>query len=69
MPGKRNKIPVFRNDREEREFWARHSVEEFADGMADLDVEIGPPRTWKIAVMTWNTDGKCTVYRRTRLRQ
>ena len=50
MATKRTKIPIFQNDREEREFWARHSVEEFADQMTDLDVEIRPPRTEQIAI-------------------
>lgn len=44
------KIPVFRNDREEREFWVKHSVEEFAEEMTELDVEIRPPRTEQIAI-------------------
>jgi predicted DNA binding CopG/RHH family protein len=50
MAAKRRKIPVFRNDREEREFWLTHRVEKFADEMTELEVEIRPPRTEQIAI-------------------
>ena len=43
------RIPTFRGDQEERDFWARHSVEELAKGLTDLDIEIRPPRTEQIA--------------------
>jgi hypothetical protein len=41
-----------RNDDEEREFWLMHSGEEFADEMAELEVEIRPPRTPQAALST-----------------
>jgi len=47
---KKSKLPRLRSDQEERDFWARHSVEEFAGGLQDLDVAIRPPRTEQIAV-------------------
>ncbi len=50
MPAKTNKLPRFRSDREERAFWAKHSVEEFASELEDLDVEVRPPRTEQIAL-------------------
>lgn len=48
MPTK--KLPQFRNDREERAYWAKHSVEEIAANLEDLDVEIRPPRSEQIAL-------------------
>jgi hypothetical protein len=53
---KRKRLPNFKSDREEREFWARHSVEEFAGGLRDLDVTIRPPRTEQIAVRLYKDD-------------
>ena len=50
MRPKKSKIPKFRNDREERAFWSRHSVEEFGSDLEDLDVEIRPTRTEQIAL-------------------
>lgn len=47
---RKGRIPRFRSDREERDFWARHSVEEFAKELEDLDVDIHPPRTEQIAL-------------------
>src|SRR5438552_13897036 len=47
---KKGRMPTFRTDREERDFWARHSVEEFAKDLEDLDVEIRPSRTEQIAL-------------------
>jgi predicted DNA binding CopG/RHH family protein len=47
---RKKRIPTFRSDREEREFWARHSVEDFAEDLDDLNIEIGPPRTEQIAL-------------------
>src|SRR6266508_1123 len=41
---KKGRIPTFHSDQEEREFWARHSVEEFARDLTDLEIEIRPPR-------------------------
>ena len=55
MP-KKNKLPRFRSDQEERDFWALHSVEEFADDLRDLDVAIRPPRTEQIAVRLYKDD-------------
>ena len=42
---KRARIPPFRSDQEERDFWAHHSVEEFARRLMDLEIEIRRPRT------------------------
>jgi predicted DNA binding CopG/RHH family protein len=53
---RRSKIPRFRGDREERDFWARHSVEEFSKELEDLDVEIRPPRTEQIALRLHKDD-------------
>jgi predicted DNA binding CopG/RHH family protein len=53
--GKR-RIPRFRSDDEERAFWARHSVEEFAGELEDLDVAIRPARTEQIAVRLYKDD-------------
>lgn len=44
------KLPRFRSDREERAFWAKHSVEKFADELVDLEVEIRPRRSEQIAL-------------------
>src|SRR3990170_6569750 len=53
---KKGKIPRFRSDQEERDFWVRHSVEEFAADLQDLDVTIRPPRTEQIAVRLYEED-------------
>lgn len=53
---KKSKIPRFRSDREERDFWARHSVEEFAGELQELDVAIRPARTEQIAVRLYTDD-------------
>jgi len=42
---RKGRIPRFQSDQEERDFWARHSVEEFAGELQDLDVAIRPSRT------------------------
>jgi hypothetical protein len=52
----KSRIPAFRSDREEREFWARHSVEDFAKDLEDLDIEIRPPRTEQIALRLHKED-------------
>jgi predicted DNA binding CopG/RHH family protein len=52
----RGKIPRFRSDHEERDFWARHSVEEFAGRLQDLGVTIRPPRTEQIALRLHKED-------------
>src|SRR5213594_4331037 len=56
VAAKKGRIPKFRSDREERDFWARHSVEEFAAHLEDLDVAIRPPRTEQIAVRLYKDD-------------
>lgn len=53
---RKSRIPTFRSDQEEREFWARHSVEDFAKDLEDLDVEIRPPRTEQIALRLFKGD-------------
>lgn len=53
---KKGKIPRFRSDQEERDFWARHSVEEVAGELEDLDVTIRPSRTEQIAVRLYAED-------------
>jgi predicted DNA binding CopG/RHH family protein len=52
----KGRIPAFRSDQEERAFWARHSLEEFAKDLVDLDVEIRPPRTEQIALRLYKED-------------
>jgi predicted DNA binding CopG/RHH family protein len=52
----KGRIPRFHSDQEERDFWARHSVEEFAGELRDLDVAIRPPRTEQIAVRLYKDD-------------
>lgn len=47
---KKGRMPTFRSDREEHDFWARHSVEKFAKELTDLEIEIRPPRTEQIAL-------------------
>lgn len=56
VAAKKGRIPTFRSDREERDFWARHSVEKFAKDLEDLDVEIRPPRTEQIALRLHKED-------------
>ena len=53
---KKGKIPTFRSDQVERDFWARHSVEEFAKDLTDLEIEIRPPRTEQIALRLYKKD-------------
>jgi predicted DNA binding CopG/RHH family protein len=50
MTKKKLKLPTFRTDRAERDFWRHHSVEEFADALDDLEVVIQPARTEQIAL-------------------
>ena len=57
-PTKKRGIPTFRSDREERAFWARHSVEKFAKDLKDLEIEIRPPRTEQIALRLQKEDLK-----------
>jgi predicted DNA binding CopG/RHH family protein len=56
MLKKKSKIPKFRNDQEERQFWNRHSFEEFADELEVLDVIIQPTRTEQIALRITKKD-------------
>ena len=56
MTPRKGKTPRFNSDQEERNFWARHSVEEFAAELQDLDVAIRPPRTEQIAVRLYKDD-------------
>src|SRR5713101_4160373 len=49
-------IPRFRSDQEECDFWTRHSVEEFAEDLQDLEVAIRPLRTEQIAVRLYKED-------------
>ncbi len=56
MAGTKDKLPSFRNDRDERDFWARHSVEEFADELEDIDVKVRPARTEQIALRLYKDD-------------
>jgi hypothetical protein len=56
VAARKGKIPSFRSDQEERDFWARHSVEEFARDLEDLDIAIRPPRTEQIAVRLYKDD-------------
>jgi hypothetical protein len=39
---KKRKLPNFKTDQAERKFWNLHSVEEFAEELEDLDVQIRP---------------------------
>lgn len=50
MVTKKSKLPTFRTDQEERQFWQQHSFEEFAGELEELDVLIQPTRTEQIAV-------------------
>jgi predicted DNA binding CopG/RHH family protein len=56
MAGAKGKLPSFRSDREERDFWARHSVEEFADELEEIDVQVRPARTEQIALRLYKED-------------
>lgn len=56
MVTKKSKIPQFRNDQEERQFWQQHSFEEFADELEELDVLIQPTRTEQIALRLTKQD-------------
>lgn len=50
MADKKTKLPAFRSDRAERDFWSRHSVEEFGEELEDLNVVIRPTRTEQVAL-------------------
>jgi predicted DNA binding CopG/RHH family protein len=56
MVRKKTKLPTFHNDQEERAFWSRHSVEEFAGALEDLDIVIQPTRTEQIALRLTKED-------------
>jgi hypothetical protein len=49
-------IPNFKTDKQERAFWATHSVEEFAEDLEELDVQIQPTRTEQIALRLHKED-------------
>jgi len=53
---KKARIPPFRSDQLERDFWVCHSVEEFAKGLTALEIEIRPPRTEQIALRLYKED-------------
>jgi len=44
MTKKKRTLPSFETDQSEREFWSRHSFEEFREELEDLDVQIRPAR-------------------------
>ena len=56
MAEKKTKLPKFRSDREEREYWSKHSFEEFASDLEELDVVIRPARTEQIAIRLYKDD-------------
>jgi predicted DNA binding CopG/RHH family protein len=56
MTKKKLELPHFKNDRAEREFWNRHSVEEFDTELEALDVQIRPARTEQIALRLYKDD-------------
>jgi predicted DNA binding CopG/RHH family protein len=56
MTEKNRKLPRFKSDNVERKFWNRHSIEEFRDELADLDVQIRPARTEQIALRLYKDD-------------
>ena len=56
MIDKKRKLPSFKNDRAERWFWDRHSIEEFGDQLEDLEVQIRPARTEQIALRLYKDD-------------
>jgi predicted DNA binding CopG/RHH family protein len=56
MRNRKRKLPTFKTDDAERKFWDRHSVEEFADDLEDLDVQIRPARTEQIALRLYTDD-------------
>jgi hypothetical protein len=56
MVKKKSKIPTFRTDQEERQFWNTHSFEEFADELEELEVMIQPTRTEQIALRLTKRD-------------
>jgi len=56
MTEKKRKLPRFKSDNVERKFWGSHSIEEFRDELADLDVQIRPARTEQIALRLYKDD-------------
>ena len=56
MTEKKRKLPRFKSDRAEREFWSGHSIEEFDDQLEDLDLQIRPARTEQIALRLFKDD-------------
>ncbi len=56
VAAKKNKLPGFSNDQKERVFWAKHSVEDFASDLEELDVDIQSARTGQIALRLYKED-------------
>jgi len=56
MTEKKRKLPGFKSDNAERKFWSSHSIEEFGDELADLDVQVRPARTEQIALRLYKDD-------------
>jgi predicted DNA binding CopG/RHH family protein len=56
MTEKKRKLPRFKSDNAERKFWSSHSIEEFGDELADLEVQILPARTEQIALRLYKDD-------------
>ena len=56
MTTRKNSIPKFDSDDAERRFWARHSIEEFAGELEEVDADIRPPRSEQIAVRLYKRD-------------
>jgi len=56
MTARKRKLPNFKNDEAERRFWNRHSIEEFGDELAELDIQIRPARTKQIALRLYQAD-------------
>lgn len=58
MVDRKRKLPSFKSDRAERNFWNRHSIEEFGDELEALDVQIRPARTEQVALRLYKDDLK-----------
>jgi predicted DNA binding CopG/RHH family protein len=56
MTEKKRRLPSFKNDDAERKFWNRHTIEEFADQLEDIDLQIRPARTEQIALRLYKDD-------------
>ena len=49
-------IPKFKSNHQERAFWAKHGVEEFAGELGEVDVKRRPRRTEPITLRLSNDD-------------